>query len=339
MAYDLAGIASVAVRGQSRGAVYLREEFAQFPQIHVQTATVTVLCGAFQPSAKSRALLCNRTIAVGDGWCEFASGHRGIRWRVRIENIEQGPVQVLFDGGRLAARVFFLKTLIPILREVLQQSDATIIKASSVADKGRGYALAGWSGAGKTAAALGLLAEDLQYLSDTFSVLDINGRLHPFPVLLHLFRRNITSDVARRLGVRKRLASAAKSAIYCLSGRRINLSVTVSLAELFGHGQTGGATKLHRLVLLTNRPKEPLRFENIGEEEAVLRLICTERFEAADFERIRLAYLHVNSGSPLVSHWLHLERLLRSALRDTQIMELSYPGFLPPDYQRFIPAP
>ena len=329
--FNLAGLVTIRLAGQGPAHRYLSEELDHFASRIEKAPDLEVAIGPFESPGGDRVLLSNRNFSVGTDWCAFRSAYRGVRWRTMLKNIEGGPLRVELEGGRLAARVFFLKTLIPLIRHLLGRSNATVVKASAVAAAARATLLAGWSGSGKTSAALALVEEGFDYLSDTFSILAADGAVHPMPLLVHLFGRNITPAVRSRLTGRRKMELILKRALYRLSLGAVNLSVTRPFKELFGDRKIAPPAKLGRFVLLTAHSEGRPALNPLTDREAALkRVLCTERFESADFELARLAYQHVNPGGAFANYWEDAARVLRSALEGARIEELSYSGSLGP---------
>ena len=328
-AFSLAGMIRLSVTGSGPGYRYLLQELDPLAS-DPGDPDIDLHVGRFADPKGHGALLHNRGVAVGPDWVRFASSHLGLRWRTLLSHLEARPIRVDFDGGRMAARVFLLKTLIPLIRHCLQRTDATLLKASAVAQAGQATLLAGWSGSGKTSAAVTLTDEGCDYLSDTFAVLGADGRVRPLPLMIHLFGRNLSPAILARLSSRRRSEAALKAVLYRLSLKRVNLSVMLPFEEMFSGRKVAPATPLARLVLLTPRTDGQAELERIDDPARVLRrVLCTEMAEAADFERVRLAYTHVNPDAALADYWQHAERILGQGLHDTETMELAYSGALP----------
>ena len=327
--FKLGGLVTIAVEGRGAAANYLRDEFAHCGTREDGPLDLLVTTGRFHPPAGPKMLLSNRAIAVGENWCLFTARHRGLKWRIMIKDPDGPTLRVHLRGGRLAARVFLLKTLIPLIRHRLQDKGATLVKASAVERDGKATVLAGWSGSGKTSGAVGLVDAGWSFLSDTFALLGADGSVQSMALLVHLFGRNVIPEVSAHLSSRRRLECGIKRMLHRFTLGRINLSLAVPFRELFGEGKIASSAKLSRFVLLTYVPQgETALRPIIDKAECVRRILCTERFEARDFECIRLAYVHANPESSLTRYWEQAEKILSEALESAAMEELTYGGRL-----------
>ena len=325
--FNLAGLVRIALTGEGPAHRYLSEELAYFASQSQEAPDLEIAVGPFEMPRGDRVLLSNRAYTVGSDWCAFTSAYRCVRWKTMLRNVEGRPLRVELAGGRLAGRVFLLKILIPLIRHLLHRSNATLVKASAVAEAERATILAGWSGSGKTSAALALVEVGFDYLSDTFSILAADGAVHPMPLLVHLFGRNVTASVRSRLAGRRKCESAIKNVLFRATRGAVNLSVTLPFKELFPERKVAPSAKIERFVLLSPHSENPPAIKPLKDKGTALkRVLCTEKFESADFELARLAYLHVNPDGAFAGYWEDAARILRAALEKARLAELSYSG-------------
>ena len=72
------------------------------------------------------------------------------------------------------------------IQTAFHAKDRLFVHAGAVAWRGRGIVLPGRSGAGKSTLVKALVEAGAEYYSDEFAVLDVEGRLHPYPLPLSI---------------------------------------------------------------------------------------------------------------------------------------------------------
>lgn len=254
-------------------------------------------------------------------------------------------------GGTLAIRtakpcyfMFFLCLQISLLKKGM-----TFIHAAGFSDRHRGYAVAGWSGAGKTACAYRLSEHfDWGVMGDDLVIIDAAGRLRPHLKYFYLCSYHRQSypkpevfkglanggDTKRKVRIIKRIVRRIKKMVVRMPGayealrgknpymRRVNPVV------LFKKEKIGGNSLLKN-VFWIDRTAKNVGGSGISEADLTSRLLGSMLNEFGDRE---LAMLNLLIGQGILSNEDIFEKwnwILRQGLRGSKQYVIEIPDDCP----------
>ena len=122
---------------------------------------------------------------------------------VRVREVAGGGLEIVLDGAVVAVAPSPLAA-IPYVQRLLDdpavrcQSQVAVVHAGVVAHNGRGILLPGSTGSGKSTLVAELVQSGASYLSDEYALIDVDGRVHPYPGPL-LLRDESGQDLPPRL--------------------------------------------------------------------------------------------------------------------------------------------
>jgi hypothetical protein len=253
----------------------------------------------------------------------------------------------------------------PLLGLGTLQHGAITVHGATVEGEGGGLLVCGWSESGKTETALAVAEQGARFISDKWTIVDADGRLHAFPVSVGIrdwvlqylprLRAHLRGAQRARLGV----ARAARRPLPLLTRRptRIGLAVESQLdraftlasrlslrqtevAAVYGSPQDPRRTPpLKTLAMLTtvSAPEVTVRPADAG--WAAERLARSAEYERRTLYELdaRAGYATARAGiSPLAAIRDRESDRLHHLLKSVQVLEVSAP--FPTDPRRVADA-
>lgn len=261
------------------------------------------------------------------------------------------------------------EALAEVVRPLLQigtlEHGAVCVHGATVEGEGGGLLVCGWSESGKTETALAVAEQGARFLSDKWTIVDADGRLHAFPVsvgvrdwvlqYLPRLRAHLRAAQRARLGA----ARAARRLLPPLTRHptRIGLAVESQLdraftlasrlslrqtevAAIYGSPQDPHRTPLLRtLAMLTTVSAPGVTVRSADAGWAAERLARTDAYERRPLYELdaRARYASARPGiSPLAAIRDRESELLRHLLAGVQVLEVAVP--FPTDPRRVADA-
>jgi hypothetical protein len=281
--------------------------------------------------------------------------HRGARFELpRLSSpIEQ--VRLSYDST-FPLWVAFSELVRPLLQlATIRHGAVTVHGAAVQLQGGGGLIVCGWSETGKTETALALAESGARFVSDKWTVIDSNARIHAFPVsvgirdwvLAYLPRLRAHLSTSQR--ARLRASRSARRVLPLLGRARANpitdalesqldrvftLTSRVSLpqtevAALYGSAQDPSATPpLVTLAMLTTVPGDEVTVREAEVGWAAQRLAQSAAYERRSLYELdaRARYASAQPGpSPLVSIAAREAERLRTLLAGVRLLEVKAP--------------
>jgi hypothetical protein len=253
----------------------------------------------------------------------------------------------------------------PLLGLGTLQHGAITVHGATVEGEGGGLLVCGWSESGKTETALAVAEQGARFISDKWTIVDADGRLHAFPVSVGIrdwvlqylprLRAHLRGAQRARLGV----ARAARRPLPLLSRRPTRLGLAVEsqldraftlasrlslrqteVAAVYGSPQDPRRTpSLKTLAMLTtvSTPDVTVRPADAG--WAAERLARSAEYERRTLYELdaRAGYATASAGiSPLAAIRDRESDRLRHLLKSVQVLEVSAP--FPTDPRRVADA-
>lgn len=246
---------------------YLRLEFPD----HRETAELSSVCFRVEFSDRLRAPSTARSVGNGKYRVRGSRVFRQSLMKVVPTgySLDFGgeKISVFFPKHLFSQRLLLLRLLYPLMRPFLLQKNALLLKGSCTADGDRAFFYTGDSGSGKTNAVLSDLAAGRQYVSDTLSIIDLEGRVFPLHNALHVFQRNkaLLKKALPRLGEGAGKVLAAlwlRKALRAMTFKKYELSLLVKIPPAC---LANGKKNLAEMALLSSSSgwkthPDPLRF-------------------------------------------------------------------------------
>lgn len=246
---------------------YLRREFPD----HRETAALSSVCFRVEFSETLTPPATARPLGNGKYHIQGSRIFRQNLMRVAPTgyclDFTGEKVSVHFLKHPFSQRLLLLRILYPLMRPFLLQKNALLLKGSCTADGDRAFFYTGTSGSGKTNSVLSDLAAGRRYVSDTLSIIDLEGKVFPLHNALHVFQRNEATlkkalpclgenpgKILTALGFRKILRA--------ITFQKYELSLLINIPD---HRLANGKKLLAETVLLSpssggTTPPEPLQF-------------------------------------------------------------------------------
>lgn len=155
------------------------------------------------------------------------------------------------------------------------QHEQSYIHASSMERDGKGLAIMGWGGVGKTTSALKLVQEEgWRFLSDDLGIIDEEGTLFPAPKRLQIYGYNtqnqplIADALLKGRGIMDKMNWNWRMRRY--GGNRVRRRI--SAPEMFGSDRIGSPIKLTNLLFLQKSGRAQSEIEDLSPQMAARRM-------------------------------------------------------------------
>ncbi len=274
-----------------------------------------------------------------------------------VPRLHDRPVRIGLTAGA-PARDVWRSVVRPALQHALHAREAVAAHAAAVEDEaGRAVLLSGWSESGKTEVALALMERGAHFLTDKWTVVDVDGGVSAFPVgvgvrgwvldalpqLRAALPRRARAQLAaaravgaaarplRSTGPRGRLSGVALSAL----SRGVELGDRAGLAPtaLRGvYGETADPSRrseLGTVVVLVTSPSERVVVQDVDVNWTARRLARTAAYERRRFfelqERGAYAELDGRAGSAEASRAREEDLLQRALGRAERLVRVACP--------------
>ena len=293
-----------------------------------------------------------RRTGVADGRCYLLHGDSGFELPRLSSQIDQ--VRLSYDHA-FPLWIAFADLVRPLLQLATINRGAVVVHGAAVQLRGGGLVVCGWSETGKTETALALAELGARFISDKWTVIDSDARIHAFPVSVGI--RDWVLDYVPRLRARLRtsqrarlrvsrtarralplltragaspLAGAAESQlerVLTLTGR-LSLRQT-EVAAIYGSAQDPTATPpLVTLAMLTTVPGEEVTVREAEVGWTAQRLAQSAAYERRSLYELdaRVRYAFAQPGpSPLLGVAGREAELLRNSLAGVRLLEVEAP--------------
>lgn len=220
-----------------------------------------------------------------------------------------------FDDSQEAAKNFIYRIFDWVTQLALLARGQSYFHASSMERNGRGLAVIGWGGVGKTTAALKLILEDgWKYLSDDLGVIDRNGKLYRSPKRMQIYAYNTEGQpaIARRLLAGRGPIDLANW--HCrkaaFGGKRVRRRIGAS--ALLGETAMGCEAELADIIFLERRERGTMVAEPLEPASAAERMAPIVMSELDPYTDI-MRQIRAN-GSNLLPHEEQVESDTRAVL-------------------------
>jgi hypothetical protein len=307
---------------------------------------------------------------AGDGRRTGADNHRcyllrgSSRFELPRAYPQDGPVSLSYDPDFPLWEA--LSELVrPLLHIGTLEHGAITVHGATVEVEGGGLLVCGWSESGKTETALALAEQGARFISDKWTIVDRDARLHAFPVSVGIrdwvlqylprLRAHVRGAQRARLGV----ARAARRPLPLLTRHptRIGLAVESQLeraftlasrlslrqtevAAIYGSPQdTHRTPALRTLAMLTTVSTPDITVRSADAGWAAERLARTAAYERRPLYELdaRARYATATPGpSPLAAVLDRESERLRHLLESVQVLEVAAP--FPTDPRRVADA-
>jgi hypothetical protein len=358
--YDLHGLASLAIDDDREQVLryvdWQLDPYQPSPGVDPETTDLSlypnndILPRTFRdvhgPAGDGR-----RTAAV-DGRCYLV--HRGARFELPSLSSPIEQVRLSYDST-FPLWVAFSDLVRPLLQLATIRHGAVTVHGAAVQLREGGVVVCGWSEAGKTETALALAESGARFISDKWTVIDSNARIHAFPVSVGIrdwvlqYLPRLRSHLPASQRARLRASESARRALPLLTRRRANpitsaleseldrvftLTSRVSLrqtevAAVYGSPQDPTATPpLVTLAMLTTVPGDEVTVRDAELGWTAERLSQSAAYERRSLYELdaRVRYASAQPGpSPLASIAGREAALLRTLLADVRLLEVKAP--------------
>lgn len=266
---------------------------------------------------------------------------------------ENGPVRLAYDPD------FPLwEALSELVRPLLQlgtlEHGAITVHGATVEVEGSGLLVCGWSESGKTETALAVAERGARFISDKWTMIDSDARLHAFPVAVGVrdwvleYLPRLRAHLRGAQRARLRVARAARRPLPLLTRRptrigtamesqldraftlasRLSLRQT-EVAAIYGSPDDPRRTPpLKRLVMLTTVSTQDIAVRPADAGWAAERLAQTAAYERRTLYELdaRVRYAAANAGgSPLADVADRESERLRALLHGVEVLEVTAP--------------
>ncbi|MBV9581903.1 MAG: hypothetical protein JO057_25255 [Chloroflexi bacterium] len=294
----------------------------------------------------------NRRTCVVDGRCYLMRSDSLFELPRLSTEIEQ--VRLSYDRT-FPLWVGFSEVVRPLLQLATINRGAVVVHGAAVQLRGGGLVVCGWSETGKTETALALAEAGARFISDKWTVIDNNARIHAFPVSVGIrdwvldylprLRAHLPASQRARLRAARTarrglpllikaganpLSAAAESQLehaLTLAGR-VSLRQT-DVAAVYGSPQDPAATPpLVTLAMLTTVPGQEVTVREADVGWAARRLAQSAVYERRSLYELdaRVRYAFAQSGpSPLLRVADREADLLRNLLAGVRLLEVKAP--------------
>lgn len=358
--FDLDGLASLAIDDDRERIVrYVDSQLDPYqPSVGVDPETTdVVLCpnnGILPRSLRDvhGPAGDGRRTCVVDGRCYLMRGDSLFELPRLSRQDEQ--IRLSYDHT-FPLWVAFSELVRPLLQLATIKRGAVVVHGAAVQLRGGGLVVCGWSETGKTETALALAESGARFISDKWTVIDSNARIHAFPVSVGI--RDWVLDYLPRLRAhlrtsqraRLRASRTARGALPLLSTagsnpvtdaaeaqleRVLTLTGRLSLrqtevAAIYGSRQGPTTTPpLVTLAMLTTVPGEEVTVREAEVGWTAQRLAQSAAYERRSLyeldARVRYATAQPDP-SPLVSVAGREADLLRNVLAGVRLLEVRAP--------------
>lgn len=294
----------------------------------------------------------NRRTCVVDGRCYLM--RRDSLFELPRLSTQIEPVRLSYDRT-FPLWIAFSELVRPLLQLATINRGAVVVHGAAVQLRGGGLVICGWSETGKTETALALAEAGARFISDKWTVIDRDARIHSFPIsvgirdwvldYLPLLRAHLRTAQRARLRASRTarrglpllirpganpLAAVAESQLeraLALTGR---LSLSQSeVAAVYGSPQDTAATPpLVTLAMLTTVPGEEVTVREAEVGWVARRLAQSGVYERRSLYELdaRVRYAFAQSGSsPLLGVADREADLLRNLLAGVRLLEVKAP--------------
>lgn len=292
-----------------------------------------------------------RRTGVADGRCYLL--HRDSSFELPRLSTQIEQVRLSYD--RTFPLWFAFSDLVrPLLQVATINRGAVAVHGAAVQLRGGGLVVCGWSETGKTETALALAESGARFISDKWTVIDSNARIHAFPVSVGI--RDWVLDYLPRLRARLRTSQRARLRASRTAGhalplltrmgnpiadvaesqleRVLTLTGRLSLrqtevAAVYGSSEDPTATPpLATLAMLTTVPGEEVTVREAEVGWTARRLAQSAAYERRSLYELdaRVRYGTAQPGpSPLAGVAGREADLLRNLLAGVRLLEVKAP--------------
>ena len=121
----------------------------------------------------------------------YAKAYQGGRAAIPLKQTKN----VIIEYEKDTSPSFLFNTIFPpLLRRHLPTENKTLLHASSAVLNEKAFVYCGWSHSGKTNGLLKCLEKGGKYLGDDKVIMDIDGKIHPYPLRINLFGYNFDAN-------------------------------------------------------------------------------------------------------------------------------------------------
>lgn len=172
------------------------------------------------------------------------------------------------------AKNFVYGVLEPLWQAWMISQETTFLHASSLSINGRGIALTGWGGSGKTSASSALIrnSEHIKFLSDDLAIITSQGEIYPYYKSSVIYPYNTAGDTLPKSDFLNGFSDQFQWKLREWKNGKKGVRRRVPPEKLFA-GQVGrpGSRELEKVVYLSREKREYLDHEWIASEEMARR--------------------------------------------------------------------